>query len=158
MAENASIKLPEFWPLNPTVWFAHAEARFRLLGVNDEGHRYGHLAAALPQETLRLVTRFLAAPDEDEPYTQLRDRLLNNHTLSDFQKIGRMFQLGPLGPQQQPTELLANIMELVPDSKDKCKAYAFMFLQRLPKVLRIQLGDDLDGMGLQDIAERADRL
>jgi hypothetical protein len=37
------------------------------------------------------------------------------------------------------------------------KYLIFLFIQRLPKILRMQLGDDLD-LDLRDISERADRL
>jgi hypothetical protein len=37
------------------------------------------------------------------------------------------------------------------------KYLIFLFIQRLPKILCMQLGDDLD-LDLRDISERADRL
>jgi hypothetical protein len=32
----------------------------------------------------------------------LKDRLLNNHSLTDFQKIEMQIKMGELGPQQKP--------------------------------------------------------
>ena len=37
------------------------------------------------------------------------------------------------------------------------KYLIFLFIQRLPKILRMELGDDLD-LNLRDISEKADRL
>jgi hypothetical protein len=39
----------------------------------------------------------LANPHHTTPYEVLKDRLLNNHSLTDFQKIERQFKIGDLG-------------------------------------------------------------
>ena len=65
--------------------------------------------------------------------------------------------MGELGPQQTPSELLAHLVELTPVDEMESKYLIFLFIQRLPKILQMQLGDDLD-LDLQDIAERAGRL
>jgi hypothetical protein len=44
----------------------------------------------------------------------LKNRILNKHSLTDFQKIERQFKIGELGPQQKLSELLAHLMELTP--------------------------------------------
>jgi hypothetical protein len=87
----------------------------------------------------------------------LKDRLLNNHSLTNFQKIERQFKIGELGPQQKPSELLAHLVELTPADELESKYLIFLFIQRLPKILRMQLGDDLD-LDLRDISERANCL
>ncbi len=48
-------------------------------------------------------------------------------------------------------------MELTSADELESKYLIFLFIQRLPKILRMQLGDDLD-LDLRDISERADRL
>ncbi len=65
--------------------------------------------------------------------------------------------MGELGPQQKPSELLAHLVELTPADELESKYLIFLFIQRLPKILHMQLGDDLD-LDLRDISERADRL
>jgi hypothetical protein len=84
----------------------------------------------------------------------LKDRLLNNHSLTDFQKIERQFKMGELGPQQKPSELLTHLVELTPSDELESKYLIFLLIQRLPKILRMQLSDDLD-LELRDISERA---
>jgi hypothetical protein len=86
----------------------------------------------------------LANPHPTTPYEVLKDRLLNNHSLTDFQKIERQFKIRELGPQQKPSELLAHLVELTPADELESKYLIFLFIQRLPKILRMQLGDDLD--------------
>jgi hypothetical protein len=65
--------------------------------------------------------------------------------------------MGELGLRQKPSDLLAHLVELTPADQLKSKYLIFLFIQQLPKILTMQLGDDLD-LDLQDISERADRL
>jgi hypothetical protein len=120
-------------------------------------HHYFNVVKSLSQDSLRLIKDILANPHPTTPYDILKDRLLNNHSLTDFQKIERQFKMGELGPQQKPSELLAHLVELTPADELESKYLIFLFIQRLPKILRMQLGDDLD-LDLRDISERADRL
>jgi hypothetical protein len=133
------------------------EAHFELENLTSQQHRYFNVVKSLSQDSLRLIKDILANPHPATPYDILKDRLLNNHSLTDFQKIERQFKIGELGPQQKPSELLAHLVELTPADELESKYLIFLFIQRLPKILRMQLGEDLD-LDLRDISERADRL
>jgi hypothetical protein len=148
-----ALRLPEFWVTDPVAWFAHVEAHFELENLTSQQHRYFNVVKSLSQDSLRLIKDVLANPHPHTPYDILKDRLLNNHSLTDFQKI----KMGELGLQQKPSELLAHLVELTPADEMESKYLIFLFIQRLPKILRMQLGDDLD-LDLRDISERADRL
>jgi hypothetical protein len=54
-------------------------------------------------------------------------------------------------------ELLAHLVELTPADELESKFLIFLFIQQLPNILRMQLGEDID-LNLLDILERADRL
>jgi hypothetical protein len=133
------------------------EAHFELENLESQQHHYLNVVKSLSQDSLRLIKDILANPHPTTPYEVLKDRLLNNHSLTDFQKIERQFKIGELGPQQKPSELLAHLVELTPSDELESKYLIFLFIQRLLKILRMQLGDDLD-LDLRDISERADRL
>jgi hypothetical protein len=102
-----ALRLPEFWVRDPVAWFAHVEAHFELENLTSQQHRYFNMVKSLSQASLRLIKDILANPHPTTPYNILKDRLLNNHSLTDFQKIKRQFKIGELGPQQKPSELLA---------------------------------------------------
>jgi hypothetical protein len=152
-----ALRLQEFWVADPVAWFAHVEAHFELENLESQQHRYFNVIKALSQDSLCLIKDILANPHPTTPYKVLKDRLLNNHSLTDFQKIERQFKIGELGPQQKPSELLAHLVELTPADKFESKYLIFLFIQQLPKILRMQLGDDLD-LDLRDISERAGHL
>jgi hypothetical protein len=113
----------------------------RLCGRDWSGNPVASVIKALSQDSLRLIKDILANPHPTTPYEVLKDRLLNNHSLTDFQKIERQFKIGELGPQQKPSELLAHLVELTPADELESKYLIFLFIQRLPKILRMQLGD-----------------
>ena len=139
-----TITLPPFWTDNAAGWFAHVESRFRAKGVMDEWDRFDHTVAALSKEIIQLCFHAVAHPDDDEPYSVLKEDLLQQHTLTKYQRIERLLAVGPLG-SRRPSQLLAEMMELCPDDEAASCFFVFFFLQRLPAWLRIQLeGDDQD--------------
>ncbi len=104
----------------------------------DEWDRFDHTVATLSKEIVQLCFHEVAHLDDDEPYTVLKEDLLQQHTLTKYQLIERLLAVGPLA-----TQLLAEVMELCPDDEEASCFFVFFFLQRLPAWLRIQLeGDD----------------
>ena len=77
-----TITLPPFWTDNAAGWFAHVESRFRAKGVMDEWDRFDHTVAALSKEIIQLCFHAVAHPDDDEPYSVLKEDLLQQHTLT----------------------------------------------------------------------------
>jgi hypothetical protein len=76
-------------------------------------------------------------PDDDEPYTVLKEDLLQQHTLTKYQRIERLLAVGLLG-SCRPSQLLAEMMELCPDNEVASCFFVFFFLQRLPAWLCIR--------------------
>jgi hypothetical protein len=77
----------------------------------------------------------------------LKEDLLQQHTLTKYQRIERLLAVGPLG-SRRPSQLLAEMMELCPDDEEASCFFVFFFLQRLPAWQRIQLeSDDQDDVG-----------
>jgi hypothetical protein len=103
-----------------------------------------------------LVLDLVKTPPEDDPYTALKARLLLSHQLTKFQKIEQLHQMGNLG-DPKPSELLAQMLELCPGGQVANEFFLFLFLQHLPKKLRIMLGDDL-GHNARALAAKADKL
>jgi len=64
--------------------------------------------------------------------------------------------MGGLG-SRWPSQLLAEMMELCPDDEEASCFFVFLFLQRLPAWLRVQLEAD-DQADIRQLAARADRL
>ncbi len=152
----SSVKLPPFWPDAPLAWFAAVEAQFRLRGVAREVDRFCLVAAALDKDTVRQVVHLVAEPDPVAPYTRLKDALLASHVLTDFQRVELLLALGPLG-DRKPSQLLAEMLELCPRDEHGSKLFAALFLQRMPREIRVLLAHD-DHTDLRALAVKADQL
>ena len=73
-----------------------------------------------------------------EPYTKLKDALLASHQLTDFQRVELLHAMEPLGGRK-PSELLADMWELCPTEQHDNIFFAMLFLQCLPRDIRVLL-------------------
>ena len=99
---------------------------------------YGHVVAALPHKSIRLVADIVEGEPSETPYDDIKQRLVASHQLSDFQKAERLFQMPALG-SRKPSELMAAMLETCPRGEEKTNLFACIFLQRLPREIRVLL-------------------
>ena len=154
-AVNRAVKLPPFWTANPRAWFASAEGAFQLRNIADERSRFFNCLHALPEATVCLIADLVEAdPLPENPYTELRRRLLAAHQLTDIQRVEQLFNLPPLG-SQKPSELLAEMLRLCPRGQENNAFFNCLFLNKLPRELRILLSE-ADMADKQALGARAD--
>jgi hypothetical protein len=153
---GGNVKLGIFWPHAPALWFSQAECQFLVKGVSDSFTRYCHVVAVLPHESLRLVADLVETPPEQEPYQTLKDRLLASHQLTRYQRAERLFAMPALG-SRKPSEMMAAMLEVCPRGEEKTDLFACLFLQRLPRELRVLLAR-ADHKEPKALADHADEL
>jgi len=78
-----SLKLPEFWKTQASVWFAQTEAQFALKDITADATKYYYVVVALGSSTAGRVASILEIPPERGKYARLKDRLLKIFGLSD---------------------------------------------------------------------------
>jgi len=155
-AQPVNFKLPEFWVDAPVAWFGAVEAQFRLRHVESEADRFCLVTQALHKETVRQVMHLVADPDPEQPYSLLKQALLASHLLTDFQRVEQLLAMEPLG-DRKPSQLLAAMLEVCPRDEHGSKLFVALFLQRLPRELRVLLAHD-DHSNLRQLAAKADQL
>ncbi len=133
-----TVKLSPFWPQAPALWFAQAECAFTVKHIEAQFDRYCHVVSALPHESLRLVADLVESPPTETPYDDIKTRLVASHQLSDFQKAEKLFLMPPLG-SRKPSEMMAAMLETCPRGEEKTNLFACIFLQRLPREIRVLL-------------------
>jgi hypothetical protein len=154
-ATNRAVKLPPFWTANPRAWFTSAEGAFRLRNIADEESRFFNCLHALPETTVSLIPDLVEAdPLPANPYTELRRRLLAAHQLTDIQRVEQLFNLPPLGAQK-PSELLTEMLRLCPRGQENNAFFNCLFLNKLPRELRILLSE-AEMVDKQALGARAD--
>jgi hypothetical protein len=154
--QQSVIKLPSFWTEDPVSWFRLAEGQFALRNVVDPVSRYYHVLSSLPQEAVRLVRHVLHEDTGPASYDNLRTSLLASHSLSNYQKMEKMMKLPPLG-DRKPSVMLAEMLEVCPAGESSTAVFAYLFLQRLPREIRVLLSED-DPADMRAITDKADRL
>jgi hypothetical protein len=154
-AANRAVKLPPFWTANPRAWFTSTEGAFRLRNIADEESWFFNCLHALPETTVSLIADLVEAdPLPANPYMELRRRLLAVHQLTDIQRMEQLFNLPPLGAQK-PSELLAEMLRLCPRGQENNAFFNCLFLNKLPRELRILLSE-AEMVDKQALGARAD--
>jgi hypothetical protein len=137
-AANRAVKLPPFWT---RAWFTSAEGAIRVRNIADEESRFFNCFHALLETTVSLIADLVEAdPLLANPYTELRRRLLATHQLTDIQRVEQLFSLPPLWAQK-PSELLAEMLRLCPRGQENNAFFNCLFLNKLPRELRILLSE-----------------
>jgi hypothetical protein len=139
---TAHVKLAAFWPQNPALWFAQAKCQFQVKGVTGQFDRYCHVVSALQHESLRLVADLVEAPPSETAFDDIKQRLVASHQLSDFQK---------------EISSMAAMLEFCPRGEEKTNLFACLFLQRLPREIRVLLAR-VDHKDPKALAQQADEL
>jgi hypothetical protein len=138
-ANNRAVKLLLDWTANPRAWFASAEGAFQLRNIADERSRFFNCLHALPEATVCLIANLVEAdPLPANLYMQLHRCLLAAHQLTDIQRVEQLHNLPPLGAQK-PSELLAEMLRLCPRGQENNAFFNCLFLNKLPRELRIFL-------------------
>jgi hypothetical protein len=151
---GGSVRLPPFWPHAPQLWFSQAECLFTVHNVSDQFHRYCLVVASLQHDSLRRVADIVEAPPAGEAYNTIKQRLLASHQMTGFQRAERLFAMPALGARK-PSELMAEMLEICPRGEEKTELFACLFLQRLPREIRVLLAR-VDHKDPKELAEQAD--
>jgi hypothetical protein len=129
---------------------------FTVKQVTDEHTKYCYVVGALPHESLRLVADIVEIPPEEEPYTTLKGRLMASHLMTGYRRAEKLFAMPALG-SRKPSDLMAAMLEVCPRGEEKTELFAFLFLQRLPRELRVLLAK-VDKKDPKALADQADEL
>ncbi|KAK4882036.1 hypothetical protein RN001_005355 [Aquatica leii] len=158
-ATTSAISLPPFWPNRTELWFATAEARFDLAHpkITQETTKFSHVLTVLSPEIADEVADLITKPDAVQPYTKLKQAVINRTALSESQKLRQLLSGEELGARK-PTQLLRHMRLLVNDTGYvNDEVLKELFLQQMPvNVKPILLS--LSNVGLEQIAEVADRI
>ena len=114
------------------------EATFIVNPVTTEKDKYAVVVANLPFKVVRRIPRTLAT--EDRPFTVLKELVVKETDLSDYQRSEKLHALPALG-DQHPTELLASIRNLQPVQDCGCYCSRYQFLSRMPPITRVNQKD-----------------
>ena len=103
-AYAVSLKLPDFWPSDPELWFAQAAALFTAQNITQEKTKFGHVVRVLParyaSEVLDIILRL-----PEQPYKVLKAELTKRVCPSKRQRLQQLLHVEDLGDPQTITAL-----------------------------------------------------
>lgn len=153
-----SLKLPEFWPSDPELWFAQAEALFAAQNITQEKTKFGHVVRVLPAQYASEVRDIILQPPE-APYTALKTQLQHRVCPSKRQRLQQLLHVEDLG-DRKPSQLLRHMLKLrggtLTDAAND-EIFRELFLQKLPLTARTALAVHKDA-SLSELANMADNM
>lgn len=155
---SVNVRLPEFWPADPLVWFAQVEAQFATHRIASQVAKFNYVLFALPPPTAMEVRDIILQRPEDNPYDKLKMALINRTSESERRRLQQLLSAEDIG-DRKPTQLLRRMQQLLGD-----KAGSFdetflreLFLKRLPSGVQMILAS-AEGSSLEALARMADNI
>ena len=149
-----AVKLPNFWPGNPDVWFKQVESIFstRHPAITTQQTKFDYVIQALDNSSADRVQNIILDPP-GEPYDKIKSALVSAFGKSQAQKDQELLNLNGLG-DRKPSELLQHMKNLNSDRETMFKA---LFMAQLPHDVRRILASSTK-TELDDLAAEADRI
>ena len=107
-----AIKLPPFWPHDPRIWFAQAEAMFHTRGIRTERTMFDYVVSALAPEFVLEVRDLVLTPPPNTPYSVLKEQLIQRTELSEQDRLLKMLSDEELG-DRKPSQFLRRLQQLL---------------------------------------------
>lgn len=87
---RVSVKLPQFWPDKPALWFAQVEAQFAVSGITADDTRYSYVVAQLDSRYAAEVEDIILSPPANDRYAYLKNELIRRLSISEEQRVRRL--------------------------------------------------------------------
>lgn len=150
-------KMPPFWKNLPEAWFLQVEQLFLLNRVTTEETKFRLVVSVLPQEVITEVVDVLRHPPQDNPYSFLKESLLNRLTCSEEKKIELLLQDSEMGTSS-PSSYFRQMENLVGQSNViNEKLLRKLWIRKLPEGIKIAITAAGD-KNIKELLEIADRI
>ena len=150
------LKLGTFWTDRPAVWFAQAEAQFKIKNITVESTKFHHVLVALDNQTSGEVEHVITDPPVDTPYSTLKEALLEAYERTPAQKDREFMAIRSLG-DLTPSAMLRKMRRLRPKAEHDSTIFRWSFLRVIPldvsNILIVMEDEPLDVL-----AKKADRI
>ena len=112
---------------------------------------------ALPESSIERIPELLLLP-ADDPYSGLKNQLMELYDLSDYEKAELLMALPHVDGDMRPSMLLDKMRSLTPTGEldNPTSLFWYAFLSRLPPDIRVRCVPFVSVETLADVAKRAD--
>lgn len=132
-------KLPSFWTNSPETWFIQVEVEFSLHRITNDLTKYNLVVRALPQDVAITITDLLRSRPTVGAYNQIKERLIERHSLSIETRIRKLISDEMIG-DRKPSEFYRRLIDLAGEGGTVGQELVKkLWLDRLPNVIRLAL-------------------
>ena len=153
-----NIKIPPYWASDPQVWFAQVEAQFATRGISAQKTKYDYVVASLVPEIATEVRDLILTPPVDTPYDTLKAQLIGRTAASEQKCLQLLLTAEELVTVSPHNCYAGRMQQLMGDKRIDDSLVRELFLQRLPTNVRMVLASAGPTMGLNDLAQLADKI
>lgn len=154
-SNSVAIKLPPLWTDQIEIWFAQAEAQFRLRKITTEETKYNYVVSSLTQDVaVRCMDLVSNMPIED-PYSTLKDRLISTFRKPLQRRAALLLDWDGLG-DDDASAMADKMLAIAPPLESECFLLREIFLRQLPESTRAHLAAYGEITDLRLLAKIAD--
>lgn len=151
---RVAVKIPEFSPSDPELWFAMVERSLDASGVTAEMTKFGYVLGALKPEYAQEVRDIILSPPA-QAFTKLKTELIRRVGSSQEQKTRRFLEHEEIG-DRKPSQFLRHLRNLGGTTVSD-EILRTLWLSRLPSDMQVVLATQRD-VDLDRVAELADTI
>lgn len=152
---RVSVKVPDFWPDRPDVWFAQLEAQFALSKITTDETKFYHVISQLGNQHAAEVIDIIKSPPAENKYEKLKSEIIKRLTASHEKKVKQLLHHEELG-DRRPSQFLRHLQSLAGSSipEDFLRT---IWSSRLPHNVQTIVATQSD-TALEKVAELADKI
>ncbi|XP_049955053.1 uncharacterized protein LOC126471031 [Schistocerca serialis cubense] len=151
-----AVRLPPFWPDNPVLWFAQAEASFSCAGITVEATKFALIVSQLDQRYAAEVQDIITAPSEAGASARLKSKLIRRVAASQEDRIRQVLTQEEIG-DRKPFQYLRHLRSKVDTVTVPDSLLRTLWSSRLPPQIKAIIASQTD-MPLDDVEQLADRI
>ncbi|BHF65520.1 hypothetical protein SprV_0200853300 [Sparganum proliferum] len=152
-----SFKLPPFTPSNPRLWFRQIESAFSTSRITSERTRYSYVVQSLPFDVAVDVDDLLDPIPANDPYTQLKNAVIQKVVESANRMLRELFTQVELGDQTL-SQLMHRMRSLLAGRHMDDAIFRQIWLDKLPVPMQQVLAMLDISISLDKMANHADRI
>ncbi|XP_068617431.1 uncharacterized protein [Battus philenor] len=105
---KVGVKIPPFWPEEPTLWFAQVEGQFQVSGITSDATKFYHVISQLEQQYAAEVKDIIIAPPQENKFLKLKTELIKRLSASQEKKLKQLLMHEELG-DRKPSQFLRHL-------------------------------------------------
>ncbi|CAK9821233.1 hypothetical protein ANTPLA_LOCUS11223 [Anthophora plagiata] len=153
--ERVNLRIPDFTPDDPELWFCVLERNFAAGGITSDGIKASYVTGALGPRYIDEVRDILLNPPSTGLYYTLKRELIRRLSVSQEQKARRLLEHEEIG-DRKPSQFLRHLRGLAGTCVSE-SLLRTLWLGRLPRNVQAILATQKD-TALDKVAELADAI